>query len=81
MDTTMVQVATLILQIVLIPLAALLWRQGTRLTKLETLITNGMSRDLRHLKDNCPGCLMETKDHGRRLDRLEADDGSSKNHP
>jgi len=69
--STALQLLTLVAQLAIMGIIPWVVRVSNRLTKLETLITNGMSSDVRHIKDNCPGCQTEIKDVGRRVTRLE----------
>ena len=79
-DTSMIQIATLGLTTLLLPLSAMLWKTradlGERVARLETTITNGLSDDVRHIRENCPGCTSSNIDHERRLSRLESDNDS-----
>ena len=65
------QVVMLILQGAFLCVVPWVVKVSQRLTKLETLITNGLSSDVAHIKDNCPGCRAEFVDVERRLERLE----------
>ena len=44
---------------------------ASRLTKLETLIGNGLCADVRAIKDHCPGCHGQLQVIAAKLDAVE----------